>query len=87
MKNIKTYSISMAMLSYLVVCAASIPYSKQIAIQNIPVIPISKVVDAREMNCLAENIFFEARGTDEQEMIRVINVTTNRVKKSGFYGY
>ena len=44
----------------------------------------AKAVDQKELMCLAKNIFFEARGTDEKEMIRVINVTTNRVKDANF---
>jgi len=34
----------------------------------------------RELSCLAQNIFFEARGTNLEEKIRVANVTLNRVK-------
>lgn len=40
-------------------------------------------VDSKEKMCLAKNIFFEARGTDIEEMVRIINVTSNRVKASG----
>jgi spore germination cell wall hydrolase CwlJ-like protein len=37
-----------------------------------------------EVICLAKNIFFEARGTKRDEMIRVAKVTTNRVKSNKF---
>lgn len=43
-----------------------------------------KVVDEKELTCLAKNIFFEARGTDKNEEIKIINVTTNRVKSKMF---
>ena len=46
----------------------------------------AKQVDEKEVTCLAKNIFFEARGTDENEKIRVINVTTNRTKSRQFHG-
>lgn len=42
------------------------------------------IEDQRDVLCLAYNIFFEARGTNEDEMIRVINVTTNRVKSENY---
>lgn len=35
-------------------------------------------------NCLAKNIFFEARGTDEKEKIRIINITMNRLNSGKF---
>lgn len=43
-----------------------------------------KMVDEKELMCLAKNVFFEARGTDKQEEIKIINVTTNRVKSKMF---
>ena len=46
----------------------------------------SKPFSQKEMTCLAKNIFFEARGTDDEERIRVINVTTNRTKSTQFGG-
>src|ERR1035437_6116359 len=53
--------------------------SPQIAIKEKP-----RHADQAEMICLAKNIFFEARGTDEPERIRIINVTTNRVESDKF---
>lgn len=44
----------------------------------------SKPIDSKSVECLAKNIFHEARGTNKWEMIRVANVTMNRVK-SGKY--
>lgn len=38
----------------------------------------------QQLNCLAKNIFYEARGTSEDEKIRVVNVTLNRVKSNRF---
>jgi N-acetylmuramoyl-L-alanine amidase len=43
-------------------------------------------IDEADMICLAKNIFFEARGTDENERIKIINVTTNRVESPKFGG-
>lgn len=37
-----------------------------------------------ELLCLSKNIFFEARGADVEEMIRVANVTLNRVKSNKY---
>jgi spore germination cell wall hydrolase CwlJ-like protein len=34
----------------------------------------------KQITCLAENIFFEARNTDRYEMKKVANVTMNRLK-------
>jgi spore germination cell wall hydrolase CwlJ-like protein len=38
----------------------------------------------KEFMCMAKNIFFEARGTDKFEKIRVANVTMNRRNHSEF---
>lgn len=38
----------------------------------------------QELFCLAQNIFFEARGADIDEKIRVANVTLNRVKSDRY---
>ena len=38
----------------------------------------------RAKKCLAENVFFEARGTSKWEMIRVLNVTMNRVNSENY---
>lgn len=38
----------------------------------------------KELMCLAQNIFFEARGADIDEKIRVANVTINRVNSDKF---
>lgn len=38
-----------------------------------------KATDQRSVDCMAKNLFYEARGTNKWEMIRVANVTMNRV--------
>lgn len=38
----------------------------------------------KDIECLAKNIFYEARGTSYDEMIRVINVTLNRVNSERY---
>ena len=83
MRHIRAYSTALSLMAYLTICFYTIPYAKMAAIEDSPPIVAAKKFDKKEMVCLAKNIFFEARGTDEAEMIRVINVTTNRVKLSG----
>lgn len=39
---------------------------------------------AKARKCIVENVFFEARGTDREEMQRVVNVTMNRVYNEGY---
>lgn len=40
--------------------------------------------DVAEINCLAENIYYEARGEQYLGKVAVANVTMNRVKQDGF---
>lgn len=46
--------------------------------------PPPPIVDSKEMECLATNIYFEARGESEKGMKAVALVTVNRVKSELF---
>lgn len=41
-------------------------------------------IDAREVHCLALNIWFESRGTDKDDRLAVAHVTKNRVKSAKY---
>lgn len=49
-----------------------------------PIVEEKISVSNDDLTCLSKNVFYEARGTSENEKIRVINVTLNRLK-SGKY--
>src|ERR1035437_3350687 len=83
MNRIRTYSTSLFLLTYFVICLCVIPQAKTAEAEGAVANFVPKKVDKKELDCLAKNVFFEARGTDEAEMIRVVNVTTNRVNESG----
>ena len=61
-----------------------VPKMIEIHTQNKKIEP--KSYSKEELVCLSKNIFFEGRGTDTKEQIRIINVTTNRVKSAQFGG-
>jgi spore germination cell wall hydrolase CwlJ-like protein len=41
-------------------------------------------IDTKELNCLAKNIYYEARGESIKGKIAVAQVTLNRVKSAGY---
>lgn len=41
-------------------------------------------IDVKEVQCLADNIYFESRGEGEEGMIAVANVTLNRTKHPNY---
>jgi spore germination cell wall hydrolase CwlJ-like protein len=53
--------------------------------QQIDVVPIEKpVIDQAELECLAQNIYHEARSESDQGQLAVAHVTLNRVSHSKF---
>lgn len=48
--------------------------------------PVSKAEDSREIECLAKNIYFEARGEPFEGQLAVAFVTLNRVESPAFPG-
>lgn len=52
---------------------------------NNPINPVENTQYFKDSKqCLAENLYFEARGTSKWEMIRVINVVMNRLHDSNY---
>lgn len=50
---------------------------------SIPQPQIVKVIDQRQAECLAQNVYHEARGQSVEGQIAVANVTLNRAKAKG----
>ncbi len=49
-----------------------------------PAVPTQQQIDARQQNCLAQAIYYEARGESQRGQIAVAEVIMNRVR-SGYY--
>ena len=49
-----------------------------------PTVPTQQQIDARQQNCLAQAIYYEARGESQRGQIAVAEVIMNRVR-SGYY--
>ena len=86
--NIVTYSTIALLVISLCLCvqeknrrqnlfnAYETPHVEQIKITN--------ELDQKSQKCLAENLYWEARGTSPDEMIRVANVVQNRIASNKY---
>ena len=55
-----------------------------VAVKEVQLLPAEKIIDTEQMNCLATNIYHEARGETINGKFAVGNVTLNRVKNKNF---
>jgi hypothetical protein len=77
-----------------ILCAAGLAISTQTQVQYLACEPILDLTagyfdrftkaDEKQINCLAENIYHEARGEPEKGMVAVTNVVMNRVHNDKF---
>jgi len=79
----------------IILCVAGLIISTQTQVQYLSCVPDIKLMpdyfdvkftreDMRQINCLAENIYHEARGERVVGMVAVTNVVMNRVADDGF---
>ena len=79
----------------IILCVAGLVISTQTQVQYLSCVPDIKLMpdyfdvkftmeDKKQINCLAENIYHEARGERVVGMVAVTNVVMNRVADDGF---
>ncbi len=68
-------------LASLAACAAAEP---KLATRNAPPAPVEKPVASRDLSCLAEAVYFEARGTGDTGREAVAHVVVNRAESAKF---
>lgn len=79
----KSISVVMALVSCLVFtgCNTNRPKEEEKKLPD----PIEEpVIDQKELMCLAENIYYEARNQTYDGMVSIANVTMNRVNHKGW---
>lgn len=83
--NVPTHSVPVQTLTAPVVNSVRVNYNVQLPILTNPEIEkVEYIKTGKEINCLAENIYFEARGESQLGQMAVAWVTLNRVKNPSF---
>jgi len=85
MKSLKCLAIISLLAFSLPVIAPGRMFTSDLAIaSNMPLESHKRIASEKDINCIAENIYHEARGEGEDGMLAVANVTLNRYFHSAF---
>ena len=79
LKYVRTCAFSITYLAFLTTPASPMMFDHFVEAPKQKIV-VQSPVSQKEMLCLAQNLFYEARGTDFHEMVNISNIVLNRSK-------